>query len=440
VIRNFNQLNESKQHEVVLNCLSEGISAAHPDTVVRDEISLVGSELSVCGTKYDLERFDEVVVLGAGKAAGTLGKELEFVLGSRIERGIIVTNNVTRTTCIDTRAGTHPVPDERCVAATHELLDLAREADEGTLVLFLVTGGGSSLLTAPRDGIELGDMQETVEETMSAGVPVGVLNTLRKHMSKVKGGQLAEVLAPGTVVGIVISDYIGNDLSVIASGPISPDPSTFEDALDAIESRNLSVPRAVEEHVRRGVAGEVPETPTTKRGSFDHVDVWIIADTMTAMRAAARHARSAGYEPMLLSSFTRGEAKDIGKAHVAIAEESIFTGHPVKPPAAIISGGEVVTTVDGDGRGGPNMELVTSACLELSSNRIVVGSIDTDGRDGGTDMAGAIGGTETVDSPRAARRALARNDTYHYLESQNSIIQTGQTETNVNDLRIMLVN
>lgn len=234
MIRNRQQVSDNDACELALDCIAAGIEAADPRTVVPEQVALEGSELTVAGQTHDLGEYDRVLVVGGGNAAATVASALEDTLGDRLSGGVVVTDNPTETESVSVLPGDHPVPSERGVQSTRELLTVADDATADDLVLAVITGGGSALLPAPTEGISLEDLQRTTEALLASGATIHEINAVRKHLSDVKGGQLAATLAPATVVGIVLSDVVGNDLDVIASGPITPDGSTFDDALNVV--------------------------------------------------------------------------------------------------------------------------------------------------------------------------------------------------------------
>ena len=497
------RLARTPAHAVALDCLAAGIEAADPARLTRETVSLSGSTLTVGEATYDLASYEEVVVLGGGNAAGVVAAELEALVGDRLSGGVVVTDSPVATDRIDVRRGDHPLPSERGVAATRDVLAAARAADDRTLVLAVVTGGGSALMTAPAAGLSLSALRSTIDALLASGATIAEINAVRKHCSAVKGGRLAAALAPADVCGLLLSDVVGNDPSTIASGPFVPDETTYETALAVLERYDLTVPSAVRTHLRRGAAGEIDETPIAGAPVFDRVRLVLLGDNLTALRAAAdRAAASAGFEPLVLSSRIRGEAREAAKTQVAIAEESRATGEPIEPPAVVVSGGETTVTVRGDGVGGPNQEFALSAALELASAHgstddeatdgpidgptddeatdgpidgstddeatdgptdetikgltvsasaagIVVAAVDTDGIDGPTDAAGGLVDADTVgratgtadhaDALAAAHRALADNDAQDFLERAGALLTTGPTGTNVNDLRVLVV-
>lgn len=439
MIENRDALAKSPAHALALDCLAAGIERARPDQVVAETISMDAGILTIQDESYDLDGFDEVLVVGGGNAAGRLAEALEGMLGDRIAGGAVVTDTPGDCDRIEQFEGSHPIPNETGVEGTERVLELLETADEGTLVLAVVTGGGSALLAAPAEGLSLSDLQATTEALIESGATIHEINAVRKHCSVVKGGGLARATAPARSAALVLSDVVGNDLDVIASGPFAPDSSTFEDALAVLDDYEISVPQSVRERLVRGARGEVAETPKPGNPVFESVSHHVLADGLTALSAALAAADSAGYEPLILSSRIRGEAREAAKTHVAIAEEIRASGNPVSPPAVVLSGGETTVTVRGDGRGGPNQEFALSAALELDDPGVVLASVDSDGIDGATDAAGAIVDADTVTDEAGARAALADNDAASELERASALVFTGRTGTNVNDLRVVVV-
>jgi hydroxypyruvate reductase len=316
-------------------------------------------------------------------------------------------------------------------------------------VLAVITGGGSALLPAPAGNLSLADLQATTDALLESGAAIGEINAARKHCSALKGGRLGAVAAPATVATLVFSDVVGDDLGVIASGPTVLDPTTYADAVAVLDRYDLDVPAAVRDHLAAGAAGEIPETPGAD-ADFGHVTTHLLANAWTAVDAAREVARERGYDPLVLSTRVRGEAREQGLAHVAVAEEVAATGTPVDPPAVVLSGGETTVTVRGEGDGGPNQEFALRAALELggggsdggSVGGPVLAAVDTDGRDGASDAAGALVDVGTVpdaDAADAARAALADNDAGTYLDGRDALVRTGRTGTNVNDLRVVVI-
>jgi hydroxypyruvate reductase len=452
VFERRDRLARSPRHDLALQCIASGVEAAHPERVVRERVAVDGDTLRVArGTgaagahEVDLSAVDRLLVVGGGNAAGTAARALEGVLGERLDDGVVVTDDPAPCDRVRVRAGDHPVPTARNVEGTREVLELTRSAGPDDLVLAVVAGGGSALLAAPVDGISLADLRATTEGLLASGAAIGEVNAVRKHLSAVKGGGLARAATPAPVVGLVFSDVVGNDLGTVASGPTAPDPTTYADALGVLDRYDVAVTEAVREHLDAGKRGERPETPADPAALGD-VTNRVLADNLTALKAAADVAAEQGYTPLVLSTQTRGEAREAAKTHVAVAEECAASGNPVEPPAVLLAGGEVTVAGAGEGnsgRGGPNAEFGVSAALELAgrdpATGIVAASVDTDGVDGRSEAAGALVDRDTAENPTAAREALGTHATAPYLADRDAAVVTGPTGTNVNDLRVFVV-
>jgi glycerate 2-kinase len=439
MIRNRDQLATTPAHEAALACIEAGIEAARPARVMDEALERDGAELAVGDMTVDLDEYGEVVVVGGGKAAAQMAAAIEDVLGDRLTDGVVVTNDPQETNRITVVEGSHPTPNESGEEGARRVLTLADDATEETLVLCPISGGGSALLPAPAEDITLTELQSLTEDLLASGATIHEINAVRKHLSAIKGGQLAEAAAPATVHSLVLSDVVGDDLSVIASGPTVPDESTYADALDVLDRYAIQPSTAVEDHLDGGAAGRRPETPTTGDVAFERARLDVLANGFTALAAARPAAEGRGYTPVILSSRVEGEAREAAKTHVAIAEEALATGNPVSPPAVFLSGGETTVTVRQNGSGGPNQEFVLSSVLAIESADVVVASVDTDGKDGASDVAGALADRKTLDDRRQARTALAANDASPYLAERGATIETGTTGTNVNDLRVLVV-
>jgi len=437
MIADRDRLAATPAHEVALSCIEAGIEAATPGRVIRESLSVEDGVLTVAGTEYDLASYDSVVVLGGGKAADVVARELEGHLEGYLDRGLVVSTRPVATDVVETVAGSHPIPDADSLDGARRVFQRAQDAGAGTLVLAPITGGGSALLALPAGEITLVDLRETTEELVESGESIREINAVRKHCSAIKGGGLARVAAPATVVGLLFSDVVGDDPGVIASGPTAPDETTYTDALEILARYEVTVPAVVREHLEAGAAGEREETPANP-AVLGHVDNHVLADAWTALSAAREAAREAGYEPLVLSSRVRGEATEAALSQLAIAEECVATATPVEPPAVLLSGGETTVTVMGEGDGGPNLEFALRVAIEQSEG-IVCASVDTDGEDGGTGVAGAIVDGDTLQNPQRGRAALLENDAFPALAESDAVIETGPTGTNVNDLRVFVV-
>ncbi|QGN07237.1 DUF4147 domain-containing protein [Halorhabdus sp. CBA1104] len=438
MIADRDRLAKTPAHEVALASIEAGIEAATPQHVLRESLIVEDDILTVADSEYDLEAYDSVVVLGGGKAADMVARELERTLEGYLDRGLVVSTTPVATETVETAAGSHPIPDEASLEGARRVFQRAKGLGEGTLVLAPITGGGSALLALPAGDITLVDLQDATEQLVESGASIREINAVRKHCSAIKGGGLARVAAPATVVGLLFSDVVGDDPGVIASGPTAVDETTYADALDILDRYDVGVPAPVRAHLEAGAAGERAETPA-ESAALAHVDNHVLADAWTALEAARDAAREAGYEPLVVSSRVRGEATEAALSQLAIAAESAATGTPVEPPAVLLSGGETTVSVTGNGDGGPNLEFALRVAIERPE-RVVCASVDTDGEDGGTDIAGAIVDGQTLENPQRGRAALVENDALRPLEASDAVIETGPTGTNVNDLRVFVIN
>jgi len=381
-----------------------------------------------------------VFLLGAGKASGAMAAAAEDVLGERVAGGFVVVKDGygARLQHADITEAGHPVPDSRGLAASGRLLELARAAGEGDLIVFLVSGGGSALTPAPAPPITLAEKQELTRLLLVSGATIGELNAVRKHLSLFKGGQLARAARPARVLTLALSDVIGDPLDVIASGPTAPDPTTFADALEVLERRGLSgrVPASIARRLQAGRAGEIQETPKPGDPLFERVENIVIGNNALVTDAAVAAAKRLGFRADLATRELQGEARDVAREFVARARR-------LTPPACLIAGGETTVTVRGQGKGGRCQEFALAAALELGpTDHITILAAGTDGTDGPTDATGAIVDGGSVERGAAAgadvRRALADNDAYAFLRASRDLIVSGPTRTNLLDLYLAL--
>jgi hydroxypyruvate reductase len=398
--------------------------------------------------RCNLRRFESVYVVGAGKAGATMAGALERAPGLSITAGLVNVKygHTARLRRVELCECGHPVPDRNGMRGAKRIAEIARGAGPNDLVICLISGGASALLPLPAEGISLADKQATTKALLACGADIHELNTVRKHLSAIKGGQLARIASPATVITLVLSDVIGDDLDVIGSGPTVPDTSTFAETLDILRRYRLlkRVPKTVRERIGRGAAGGIEETPKPGDPIFSRVRNVIVGNNRIAIDAAVRTARVLGYRTTVLSTMIEGEAREVARVHAAIARQIRLRGQPMKPPACIISGGETTVTLRGQGLGGRNQEFVLAAARDISGlpNTVIL-SAGTDGTDGPTDAAGAIADGRTI--ARAAEiglnvpDSLANNDSYHFFEPLGDLIRTGPTGTNVMDVQVVLV-
>ncbi|HEY6010797.1 MAG TPA: glycerate kinase, partial [Nitrospirota bacterium] len=365
--------------------------AADPYRAVMSAVRLSNDELRIGGGSYDLSQFNRVIVVGAGKASARMARAVEELLGNRITNGLIIvkyghTAALERIRQIE--AG-HPVPDEAGMRGTREIIELFKGLDEQTLVLCLFSGGGSALLVSPAEGITLADKQMVTDLLLRSGASINELNSVRKHLSAVKGGRLAETAFPATLITLMLSDVIGDRLDVIASGPTVPDPTSFRDALDVVHKYSLErkIPGSVFSLLHLGVAGMMPETPKREAAFFRKTRNIIVGSIRQSLEAAQKRAAELGFSAETLSSELQGEARDAARM---LAETALRTREALKPgeKRCLLFGGETTVTVRGKGRGGRNQELALAFALEIPGEEgITLLSAGTDGSDGPTDAA-----------------------------------------------------
>jgi hydroxypyruvate reductase len=386
--------------------------------------------------------------LGAGKAAAKMASAVEELLRDRISSGIVIVKygHSLPLSLVEIVEAGHPLPDEAGVAGTTRIINLLRRATEEDLVIFLLSGGGSALLPGPVDPITLDDEIRTTQTLLNCGATIHEVNAVRKHISKIKGGRLARLAYPATLVSLILSDVVGDSLDVIASGPTVPDTSSFADCLLVVERYELKekIPPRVRTFLEAGARGEVEETPKAGEPIFQHVRNVIVGNNRMAVEAARVKAEGLGYNTLALSSFIEGEAKVVAAAHAAIAREIIATGNPIRRPACVLSGGETTVTVRGKGLGGRNQEFALAAAAAIAgAEGVVVLSGGTDGTDGPTDAAGGVVDGTTLQRGRDkgldAADFLRRNDSHTFLSAVGDLLVTGPTFTNVMDLRLVLI-
>jgi glycerate 2-kinase len=394
--------------------------------------------------RYRLGEFQNIYVVGAGKASAKMAAAVESLLGRRIRGGLINTKygHCGKLRRIECKECGHPVPDRNGEVGATRIAEIASQAGENDLVVCVISGGASALMPLPAPPVTLDEKQETTRLLLECGANIHEINCVRKHISLIKGGQLARLVYPATILTLILSDVMGDDLDVIGSGPTVPDPSTFADASAIFEKYGIAerVPSVVRQRIHSGLA----ETPKPGDRIFKRVQNLIVGSNRLAVDAAAREARSLGFRAMVLSTFLQGEAREVARVHAAIAKEIRAAGRPVQTPACVISGGEPTVTVRGAGLGGRNQEFALAAALDIAGlEGVVVLSGGTDGTDGPTDAAGAVADGTTAaraeSSGMNAARYLANNDSYRLFDSLGDLIKTGPTGTNVADVQIVLV-
>jgi glycerate 2-kinase len=418
-----------------LQIFRAALRAADPCAAVLRHLHFDGRTLIAGRRRYKIADFDRVQVIGAGKAGRAMARAVERVLGRQIAGGLI---NVpegaeARLRHIALASASHPMPDDRGVEGARRILEIAGAAQSRDLLICLISGGASALLPAPVPGLTLAAKRTITRQLLSAGANIHELNAVRKHLSLIKGGQLAAAAYPASMITLILSDVIGDDLDVIGSGPTVGDPTTVEQAYAVLRKYGVAV--------RKDVLGETPKPGDSRLARVQNL---VVGSNRLAIDAAAQRAKELGYRTLVLSSSIEGETREIAGMHAAIVREILERGRPLRPPACILSGGETTVTVRGKGLGGRNQEFVLAAAISLEDHGpAAIFSAGTDGLDGPTDAAGAIADENTVARAKAmsldARKFLDNNDSYHFFEKLDGLVKTGPTGTNVMDVRILLI-
>lgn len=431
--------------QIAIDIFSAALEAVDPYIAVERHIPQI---LSL----YNNGGFNKLILVSFGKAAFLMARSFSERAPGLLTHGIVITKyghaiGSHLAENIEVYEAGHPIPDVNGMEATSRAMAMLEEADEKTLVLCLVSGGGSALLVAPKEGISLDDKQAATEFLLKAGASINELNTVRKHVSDIKGGRLAELAWPARVISLILSDVIGDNLDVIASGPTSPDSSTYRMALDVVEKYRLShkLPKTVMDILNKGVEGKIVDTPKQGNHIFDVVENIIVGSNLKAAQAAYAKAQALGFKATILSTELQGEATAAAHwlAKEATKARNVLEGKDDKK-ICLISGGETTVTVRGDGKGGRNTELALAFALQVRGMEgITLLSAGTDGTDGPTDAAGAIVTGETISRARALgfdpEMFLQNNNSYTFFSKTNELLITGPTGTNVMDLQIILV-
>jgi len=424
----------------ILEIFNSGLSAVLPAGLIRRRVGLKGNTLQVMDRDFNLSNYRDIYVIGAGKASLGMAEEIERILGERIKAGVCcVPVKYTELERIEVMETSHPIPDERSVKGTEKAISILRNTGKEDLIICLFSGGGSSLFALPAGDITLEDKEKTISLLLMSGADIKEINTIRKHISGVKGGRLATEAYPSTVISLLISDVVGDNISIIASGPTVSDDTTYRDCMNIIEKYNLMPPRRVLEHIRAGIKGDIAETPK----SLPNVVNFVIGNNLLALESVREKAEGLRYNSIILSSQLEGEARDVARLLSMVAKEVVQSGNPVDVPACIISGGETTIRVVGSGKGGRNQELALAFAIYVDGvEGIELLSAATDGVDGPTDACGAIVDGDVAGRARAQglspQEYLQDNNSYHFHKKVGTILYTGPTHTNVGDIEIIL--
>jgi hydroxypyruvate reductase len=432
----------------ITRILSASIQAVEPGAAVHKFLQKQGSQLTVMGRKYDLDSYQHVYLVGCGKAGAPMAAAVKEILGDRLSGGVVVVKegHATQVHGVEILEAGHPIPTQASVNSTNRLVKYIQDARPEDLVICVISGGGSALLTSPAQGITLDEVQGLTGQLLASGASIHEVNTVRKHIDIVKGGGLAALIAPATVITLILSDVDGDPIDRIASGPTAPDPSTFKDAWGVFERYDLldKIPQSIARRIKEGVAGSTADTPKPGDSLFRTVHNVIVGSNRQAALAALDQASKEGFMTLLLTTHLSGEARQVSGVLSAIGRQIIETGEPLQPPACIVAGGETTVTIRGKGRGGRNQEIALAAVNALGDlERIVLVAMGTDGGDGPTDAAGAVTTGETLRRALASNfdpaAYLANNDAYTFFDALGDLLKPGPTLTNVNDLAFIFV-
>ena len=439
---------KEKLHTLAQKMYQAAIKAVDPFQLIMDHCAVHEQTLHIRDLTIDLTTIEKIYILGAGKASAPMAVAMEQLLGDRIADGVVIVKygHAQATQKIKIREAGHPIPDANSLNATAELLEVAGKCGENDLVIFLLSGGGSALLEQLPPEINLGDLQELNRLLLACGANIEEINTVRKHISLVKGGQLAKRVYPARLISLILSDVIGDPLSGIASGPTAPDNTTFEQAWQILTKYGLveQLPLSIKKYLQKGLTQQISETPKKDDLIFRRVTNLILGNNRLALKAARNVARKNGFNTIILTDQAQGEVSEISKLLSALFKSTVQYQEIVAAPGCLLIGGEPTVHLKGNGLGGRNQELTLHLLKQLKTlqSPFYFASIGTDGTDGPTDAAGAWIDRDTffktLEKKMEIEPYLANNDSYHFFEKLNQLIKTGPTGTNVMDMMIFL--
>lgn len=430
----------------VARIMVAGLQAVDPYIAISNHVKRVQESLEINGDRFNLAVNGRIFVIGAGKAGQPMAEAVSEILGNKLEYGLVIVKDgyydierpIEKIEIVE--AG-HPIPDNRGVQATNRVIELLKRTQKDDLVICLISGGGSALMVSPVEGISLAELQDLTAELLASGATINEINTLRKHLDQVKGGQIARYATPARLVSLILSDVVGDPLDVIASGPTVPDSTTFDDAIEILNKYQIEhkISRSIIKHLNSGRAGEIPETPKENDGIFKNVTNFMIGSNLVAGNGTLEQARKEGFHSMVLTNYLQGEAKEVAITLAAILRQMASNNPPIPRPACIILGGETTVTLHGNGQGGRNQEIALASVYDLAGiEDIALITLATDGGDGPTDAAGAVVTGETFLRAQKLgmdpQKYLRNNDSYNFFKTLNDLVITGPTQTNVNDL------
>lgn len=433
----------------ILKVIWQSIQSVHPENTIKNHLKLRYNNLIIDNNKVNLDVYENIYIIGAGKASAHMAKALENIFMKRITKGLICVkygHSVKLHSILVVEAG-HPMPDNNSYLAAKRTLELIKECSEKDLIICLMSGGASAIWALPYAKISFEDKKNCYEILLRSGADIHELNTVRKHISRIKGGLLAQAAYPARLITLAISDVIGNNFSSIGSGPCVGDPTTFKDTMNVFKKYDLfqKIPKSVLKHVLAGVKGDIKETPKPNDRIFRGNVECIVTSNKQFLDIAKQTGEYLGYNVKIVSSELTGEARDVGRQLVEKARQIKSAKKPGSKPTILLFGGETTVTLKGDGKGGRNQELALSAALEMVDlEDVLIASFGTDGTDGPTDAAGAFADNKTVakgnDMHLNAKDFLDSNNSYKYFSKIEDSIITGPTGTNVMDVQIVIIH
>ncbi|MBS7658405.1 MAG: glycerate kinase [Candidatus Bathyarchaeia archaeon] len=448
LIENGLTIEAREARRLVLNGLEETLKLADPNSFLSRWVSRANNILQVGELKFNLNNFKRIFLVGAGKAGGSMAAFIEAILEDKLTEGwvnIPKGYKVPSLRRVNIHESSHPIPDEASVTGALKIINIVEKAEAEDLIICVLSGGASSLMAYPRNGLTLKDKQEITRKLMLAGADIKELNCVRKHLSAIKGGWLAKKAYPATVISLILSDVIGDDLSVIASGPTAPDNSTFKEAIEILMKYDVwsNLSQSIRGFLLDGEKGLIDETPKEGDECFQKTYNFIIGSNRDVCFNLLEFYKRNGLNSIFLTSQLIGEAREAGKFYASILREIESSNNPIKKPCVVILGGETTVTVKGKGIGGRNQESMVSACIEIDGiNGAAIASMGTDGIDGVTDAAGAIIDGFTLQRAKQLKlnlkKVLQENDSYNFFKALNDLIFTGPTGTNVNDIVLIV--
>ena len=442
-------LNSEERGIIIVRIINSALSAVNPFSAVMNTLAKRDRLNGIPLQEINLSDIRQIKVVGSGKAGYPMAEAVHENFGAKIAAGIVVvkdgyTKSSDLLNNIKVVEAGHPLPDQRGVGAAQEIINLLSNSKAEDLVICVFSGGGSALLVSPVHGVSLAEIQQLTELLLASGATINEINTLRKHLDRIKGGQLARIASPARVLCLVLSDVVGDPLDVIASGPTVPDPSTYQDALDILDRYQIldRVPSAIRSHLELGLRGEVDETPKPKEEFFSNVHNFIVGSNQTASKSAVVQAKNEGFNTLILTNYLQGEANQAGKFLGSILRQMALKDQPIPRPACIVVGGETTVTLNGDGMGGRNQELALGAVKELDGlEDVALITLATDGGDGPSDAAGAVVTGSTFSRATSnnldLKEHLSNNNSYNFFLPLGDLLITGPTMTNVNDLTFL---